>query len=155
LSAGGDDTVGLVRDPVSVSWSSANRQHEAFAAGRARASSSSSSGVLRLATTPPNGWRRTAMPSRLSASSTPQASDAWAAREAEGAAAPVPVPEPLSPAETRVLGYLPSRLSLREIGDELYLSVNTIKVHVRHIYAKLEVNRRREAIERARGLGLL
>jgi LuxR family maltose regulon positive regulatory protein len=62
---------------------------------------------------------------------------------------------PLSPAETRVLRYLPARLSLREIGDELYLSVNTIKVHVRHIYSKLEVNSRRKAVERARDLSLL
>jgi LuxR family maltose regulon positive regulatory protein len=61
----------------------------------------------------------------------------------------------LSPAETRVLRYLPTLLSLREIGDELYLSVNTIKVHVRHIYAKLEVHSRRGAAERARALGLL
>jgi hypothetical protein len=47
-----------------------------------------------------------------------------------------PLSEALSPAEARVLRYLPTLLSLREIGDELYLSVNTIKVHVRHIYAK-------------------
>jgi LuxR family maltose regulon positive regulatory protein len=66
-----------------------------------------------------------------------------------------PLPAPLSPAETRVLRYLPGLLSLREIGDELYLSVNTIKVHVRHIYAKLEVHSRRGAVERARALRLL
>jgi LuxR family maltose regulon positive regulatory protein len=53
------------------------------------------------------------------------------------------------------LRYLPTLLSLREIGDEFYLSVNTIKVHVRHIYAKLAVHRRRSAVERARAIGLL
>jgi LuxR family maltose regulon positive regulatory protein len=67
----------------------------------------------------------------------------------------VPISEALSPAETRVLRYLPTLLSLREIGDELYLSVNTIKVHVRNIYAKLEVHSRRRATERAHALGLL
>jgi LuxR family maltose regulon positive regulatory protein len=51
--------------------------------------------------------------------------------------------------------FLPTVLSLREIGDELYVSVNTIKVHVRHIYAKLEVHSRRGAVERAGALGLL
>jgi LuxR family transcriptional regulator, maltose regulon positive regulatory protein len=75
--------------------------------------------------------------------------------EVEPAAEQLPLSEALSPAETRVLRYLPTLLSLREIGDELYLSVNTIKVHVRHIYAKLEVHSRRRAAERARALGLL
>jgi DNA-binding CsgD family transcriptional regulator len=102
-----------------------------------RISSSLSSGVLRPASTPPNGSRRLPIPS------------------IEPAAEHLPLSEALSPAETRVLRYLPTLLSLREIGDELYLSVNTIKVHVRHIYAKLEVHSRRRAAERARALGLL
>lgn len=61
----------------------------------------------------------------------------------------------LSDSELRVLRYLPTHLSLKEIGDELYVSVNTVKVHVRHLYAKLGVHTRREAIERARAMGLL
>jgi LuxR family maltose regulon positive regulatory protein len=63
--------------------------------------------------------------------------------------------EPLSASETRVLRYLPTHLSLREVGSELYLSVNTIKAHIRSIYAKLDVHSRSEAIERARAGGLL
>jgi LuxR family maltose regulon positive regulatory protein len=63
--------------------------------------------------------------------------------------------EPLSHAETRVLRYLPTKLSTPEIADELYLSVNTVKTHMRHLYDKLGVHRRHEAVEQARALGLL
>ncbi|WP_198347593.1 LuxR C-terminal-related transcriptional regulator [Nocardia terrae] len=63
--------------------------------------------------------------------------------------------ETLSDSELRVLGYLPSNLSAPEIGNELFLSLNTVKTHMRHIYAKLGVHRRTEAVERARELGLL
>jgi LuxR family maltose regulon positive regulatory protein len=63
--------------------------------------------------------------------------------------------EPLSPAETRVLRYLPTGLSVPEIADQLYLSVNTVRTHMRHIYDKLDTHRRHEAVDRARILGLL
>ncbi|KFF98327.1 hypothetical protein IQ62_25245 [Streptomyces scabiei] len=63
--------------------------------------------------------------------------------------------ENLSEGELRVLRFLPTNLSAPEIGNELYLSVNTVKTHMRHIYAKLGVHRRTEAVERARELGLL
>ena len=63
--------------------------------------------------------------------------------------------EPLSQAEARVLRYLPTKLSAPEIADEMYLSVNTVKTHMRHVYDKLGVHRRHEAVERARALGLL
>jgi LuxR family maltose regulon positive regulatory protein len=63
--------------------------------------------------------------------------------------------EPLSEAEARILRYLPTNLSAPEIANDLYLSVNTVKTHLRHLYAKLGVNRRSEAVERARALGLL
>jgi len=63
--------------------------------------------------------------------------------------------EPLSHAEARVLRYLPTRLSTPEIADEMYLSVNTVKTHLRHLYDKLGAHRRHEAVERARALGLL
>jgi LuxR family maltose regulon positive regulatory protein len=94
------------------------------------------------------------MPVPSGRSAKPQAAIACPQNEVEPAAEH-PLSEVLSPAEARVLRYLPTLLSLREIGDELYLSVNTIKVHVRHIYAKLEVHSRRGAAERARALGLL
>jgi len=63
--------------------------------------------------------------------------------------------EPLSDTETRVLRYLPTNLTTPEIAGELYLSVNTIKTHIRHLYEKLGAHRRAEAVERARALGLL
>jgi LuxR family maltose regulon positive regulatory protein len=66
-----------------------------------------------------------------------------------------PLPEPLTESELRVLRYLPTDLSTREIADELYLSVHTIKTHVKHLYAKLDAHSRREAVRRARELGLL
>lgn len=65
------------------------------------------------------------------------------------------LPEPLTEGEMRVLRYLPTNLSKQEIGDELYLSVNTIMTHVKHLYAKLDVQTRRQAVDRARALGLL
>ncbi len=63
--------------------------------------------------------------------------------------------EPLSETEMRVLRYLPTNLTTPEIASELYLSTNTIKTHIRHLYDKLGAHRRAEAVERARALGLL
>ena len=63
--------------------------------------------------------------------------------------------EPLTETELRVLRLLlATDLSKREIGNELYVSVNTIKTHVKHLYAKLDVQTRRQAVERGRRLGL-
>jgi ATP/maltotriose-dependent transcriptional regulator MalT len=61
----------------------------------------------------------------------------------------------LTSAEARVLEYLPTNLAAPEIADELYVSVNTVKTHMRHIYAKLDAHRRHQAVDRARALGLL
>jgi LuxR family transcriptional regulator, maltose regulon positive regulatory protein len=63
--------------------------------------------------------------------------------------------EPLSESEIRVLRYLPTNLSAPEIANELYVSPNTVKTHMSHLYAKLGAHRRAEAVERARALGLL
>jgi LuxR family maltose regulon positive regulatory protein len=69
---------------------------------------------------------------------------------------PPPRPaEPLSESETRILRYLPTDLSAREIADELFLSWYTVKTHMRHLYAKLGTHTRHETVERARALGLL
>jgi LuxR family transcriptional regulator, maltose regulon positive regulatory protein len=68
---------------------------------------------------------------------------------------PEPLDEPLSESETRVLRYLPSNLSAPEIAGELFLSVSTIKTHMQHIYRKLGVHSRADAVERARALRLL
>jgi LuxR family maltose regulon positive regulatory protein len=65
------------------------------------------------------------------------------------------VSEPLSQAETRVLRYLPTGLTMPEIAEQLYLSANTVRTHLRHIYQKLGAHHRAEAVDRARTLGLL
>jgi LuxR family maltose regulon positive regulatory protein len=61
----------------------------------------------------------------------------------------------LSPGELRVLRYLPTNLSRPEIAGELSISPNTVNVHIRSIYAKLEVRDRSSAVRRARELRLL
>jgi LuxR family maltose regulon positive regulatory protein len=63
--------------------------------------------------------------------------------------------EVLSERELTVLHYLQSPLSNAEIAGQLTVSVHTVKTHVRNIYRKLGVARRREAIRRARHLNLL
>jgi DNA-binding CsgD family transcriptional regulator len=61
----------------------------------------------------------------------------------------------LTHGEIRVLRYLPTNLSTKEIAGELYLSVNTIKTHQRHLYQKLGARSRSQAVDQARALGLL
>jgi LuxR family transcriptional regulator, maltose regulon positive regulatory protein len=68
---------------------------------------------------------------------------------------PPPVREPLSQSELRVLRYLPTNLTAPEIAGELSVSRNTVKTHLRNLYAKLDTHRRAEAVARARDLGLL
>jgi len=63
--------------------------------------------------------------------------------------------EALSGSELRVLRYLPTNLSMRQIGGELYISHNTVRTHITHLYAKLGTHTRAEAVARARALGLL
>jgi DNA-binding CsgD family transcriptional regulator len=65
------------------------------------------------------------------------------------------VDEPLTGSEMRVLRYLPTQLTASEIARQLFLSVHTVTTHTRHIYAKLGVHRRHEAVDRARARGLL
>jgi LuxR family transcriptional regulator, maltose regulon positive regulatory protein len=63
--------------------------------------------------------------------------------------------EPLSDSELRVLRYLPTNLRAPEIAAQLFVSPNTIRAHVRNVYAKLGVHTRTDAVTRARELGLL
>jgi len=63
--------------------------------------------------------------------------------------------EPLSQREIEILQLIAQGLSNREIGDRLFLALDTIKGHNRKIFAKLQVHRRTEAVARARELGLL
>jgi LuxR family maltose regulon positive regulatory protein len=61
----------------------------------------------------------------------------------------------LSERELEVLRYLPTRLANAEIAAQLYVSLNTLKTHLRAIYRKLGVNGRAAAIRRAAELGIV
>jgi LuxR family maltose regulon positive regulatory protein len=66
-----------------------------------------------------------------------------------------PLREPLSDAELRVVRYLSSNLTATEIAHELCVSANTVRTHLRHVYAKLDAHSRSAAVIRARQTGLL
>jgi LuxR family maltose regulon positive regulatory protein len=74
------------------------------------------------------------------------------ALEGVDAAAPA---EPLTERELTVLRYLQGMMSTAEIASVLFVSINTVKTHIKSIYRKLGAGRRREAVERAHQLHLL
>jgi LuxR family maltose regulon positive regulatory protein len=69
--------------------------------------------------------------------------------------AAAPLLEPLSERELTVLRYLPTMMSNAEIAAEMYVSVNTVKTHLKHVYRKLDVTDRRDCVRRGRELRLL
>jgi LuxR family maltose regulon positive regulatory protein len=69
--------------------------------------------------------------------------------------APPPVVEVLTDKEMEVLHHLTTLLTTEEIARAMFVSVNTVKTHVRGILRKLAATRRNEAIRRARELGLV
>jgi LuxR family transcriptional regulator, maltose regulon positive regulatory protein len=77
--------------------------------------------------------------------------------DAPGARGPSgePLLEPLSERELVVLRFLPTLMSNAEIASEMFVSVNTVKTHLKHIYRKLDVSERRDAVRRGRELHLL
>jgi LuxR family transcriptional regulator, maltose regulon positive regulatory protein len=81
--------------------------------------------------------------------------DTLAGRAAPQRRPVAPVRDQLSDAELRVVRYLPSNLTAAEIASELVVSTNTVRTHMRHIYAKLDAHTRSEAVARARELGLV
>jgi LuxR family maltose regulon positive regulatory protein len=66
-----------------------------------------------------------------------------------------PPAEELSRRERVVLRYLATLMSVQEIAGEMFVSTNTVKTHIKHIYRKLDVSRRRDAVESARARRLL
>ncbi len=62
---------------------------------------------------------------------------------------------PLTDSELAVLRFLPSHMTNQEIAEALFLSINTVKTHLRSVYRKLGVASRREAIARGRRLELV
>ena len=69
--------------------------------------------------------------------------------------APVLAVETLTERELEVLRHASCLLSNAELASEMYITVNTVKTHLKHIYRKLETTRRGEAIRRARQLELI
>jgi LuxR family transcriptional regulator, maltose regulon positive regulatory protein len=67
----------------------------------------------------------------------------------------VAILEPLSERERQVLGYMPTAMTNQEIASALFVSVNTVKTHLRAIYRKLDVDTRRDAVKRAREVRLI
>ena len=74
-----------------------------------------------------------------------------ASRARPAGAGPEELAEPLNERELTVLRFLPRNLSAAEIGSELFLSVNTVKTHMRKLYAKLDVHTRAEAVRARAG----
>jgi len=68
---------------------------------------------------------------------------------------PAPLIEPLTERELAVLAELATWKSNAEIAEEFYVSVNTVKSHLQHLFRKLDVPNRRQAVRRARELGLI
>jgi LuxR family maltose regulon positive regulatory protein len=67
----------------------------------------------------------------------------------------MPSIEPLSEQEQRVLRLLGEGLTNPEIAEELVISLNTVKTHIKSIYRKLNLSGRREARQAARHLNLV
>ena len=63
--------------------------------------------------------------------------------------------EPLSKRELEILYLIAQGLTNVEIAQQIFISAQTVKVHTRNIYGKLGVNSRRQAVTKARALGLL
>lgn len=117
-----------------------------------------------LALAEPQGLRRPfeEIPPRLRAILRGRAEGAnhWLAGSGAGrggaaAAGTVAVVQPLTEREQEVLGYLAELMPTEEIAARMFVSVNTVKTHVRAILRKLSAERRNDAVRRARELGLL
>jgi LuxR family maltose regulon positive regulatory protein len=80
--------------------------------------------------------------------------DAWDKLDGLSAAA-LDGPCSLTMAELRILRFLPTHLSFREIGGRLHVSTNTVKSQVHAVYRKLDAASRSEAVEHASTLGLI
>ena len=88
----------------------------------------------------------------------------WLARKLMAPAPPLPEFEKneraadylgLSDRELEVLELVATGLSNKEIAEKLFVSVNTVKTHLKKVYEKLEVNRRTQAVEKAKSLNLI
>ena len=64
-------------------------------------------------------------------------------------------PEPISERELEVLRFIAAGLPNKKITEQLYISMSTVKTHLRNIYGKLDVHSRTEAVAKAKDLGIL
>jgi LuxR family maltose regulon positive regulatory protein len=65
------------------------------------------------------------------------------------------VVEPLTEREREVLRHVSDMLNTAEVASEMYISINTVKTHLKSIYRKLAATHRREAVRRAQQLELI
>jgi LuxR family maltose regulon positive regulatory protein len=65
------------------------------------------------------------------------------------------LPDPLSDREMDVLRHLPGNLTTPEIAEEMVISINTVRTHIKNIYQKLGVHKRSEAVKRAKELNMI
>jgi LuxR family maltose regulon positive regulatory protein len=79
----------------------------------------------------------------------------WIGLTLDRALDPSSGPALLTTAELRILGFLPTHLSFREIADRLYVSANTVKTQAHAVYRKLDAGSRSEAVTRATEIGLI
>jgi LuxR family maltose regulon positive regulatory protein len=68
---------------------------------------------------------------------------------------PAKLIEPLTNRESEILALLGERLTNKEIAAEMHITVGTVQQHLNHIYAKLDVKGRRQAVTKATELDLL
>jgi ATP/maltotriose-dependent transcriptional regulator MalT len=68
---------------------------------------------------------------------------------------PQPLVDPLTNRELDILELLSQRLSNKEISAKLFISPNTVKKHLDNMYGKLNVGSRRQAVEKAKKIGIL
>jgi LuxR family maltose regulon positive regulatory protein len=80
--------------------------------------------------------------------------DAWARADTFAVDAAIGL-STLTNAELRVLRFLPSHMSFREIAERLQVSANTVKTQAHAVYRKLDASSRSEAVARARDVGLV
>ena len=76
-------------------------------------------------------------------------------RALEASPRPASLAEPLTKREAEILTLMATVVSPQEMAGELFVSMVTIRTHIRNIYAKLDVHSRFEAVQRAKELGLL
>jgi LuxR family maltose regulon positive regulatory protein len=68
---------------------------------------------------------------------------------------PQPLIEPLTNRELEILELLAQRRQNKEIAEKLFISTETVKSHLKNIYGKLNISNRRQAVEKAKKIGIL